>query len=340
MARFILDKNKALEQYDLLKYHADLISYSSKTNPLISRILENQRDCLFSIHLENEVKHIQDKSRVLFLLQATSHEQLSRLIGLGIRWFAVDNEQDLEVLMSCMESCDEQINLLLRLRLKQHTLRTEKHYVFGMEAERIVKQVISLRDSKCIELLGVHFHRSTQNMSEWNLKYEIEELLSPILDKLDLVNIGGGLPSEYANTNVKVLDSIFLKIDEFKSFLNSKGVKLMIEPGRFIAAPAIRLETKILSIHGNTIIVDASVYNSDMDALIVPVKLLVDGELTSKEGKPFIIKGITPCSLDLFRYRVYLVNPKKGDTITFLNAGAYNFASEFCDLEKIETNTA
>ena len=111
----------------------------------------------------------------------------------------------------------------------------------------------------------------------------------------------------------------------------------MIEPGRFIAAPSGRLVAEIVRIYDNNIIVNASVYNSDMDALIVPVKLLVKGELDKKEGKPFVIKGMTPCSMDLFRYRVYLNNPKEGDEIVFLNAGAYNFSTDFCNLDKIKT---
>ena len=41
--------------------------------------------------------------------------------------------------------------------------------------------------------------------------------------------------------------------------------------------------------------------------------------------------------MDLFRYRAYLENPKKGDALVFLNAGAYNFTTDFCDLEKLET---
>ena len=77
--------------------------------------------------------------------------------------------------------------------------------------------------------------------------------------------------------------------------------------------------------------------NSDLDALIVPVKLIVEGELSKNQGKPYVIKGITPCSMDLFRYRVYLKNPKLGEALTFLNAGAYNFTTDFCDLEKLET---
>jgi ornithine decarboxylase len=79
------------------------------------------------------------------------------------------------------------------------------------------------------------------------------------------------------------------------------------------------------------------VYQGDTDAFVVPAQLLVEGELQKGEGKAFIIKGVTPCSMDLFRYRVYLDSPKKGDTLTFLNAGAYNFTTDFCDLPVLET---
>ena len=160
-------------------------------------------------------------------------------------------------------------------------------------------------------------------------------MLKDILEKITIINMGGGLPSEYANTNVNVLQSIFRKITEFKDWLQINNIKLIIEPGRFIAAPAGKLHTTITAIYENNIIVNASVYNTDMDALIVPVKLLVKNEL--KKGTPYAIKGITPCSLDLFRYRVYLDNPQVNQQLTFLNAGAYNFTTDFCNLDTIET---
>ena len=55
------------------------------------------------------------------------------------------------------------------------------------------------------------------------------------------------------------------------------------------------------------------------------------------QGGAYVVKGITPCSMDLFRYRVYLKDPKVGDKLTFLNAGAYNFSTDFCDLNKLNT---
>jgi len=282
-------------------------------------------------------------SRVIFLAQAWDNESIKKLLALGIRSFIVDNEADLDILTTFLETDDTKINLYLRMKLRENTIKTERYFVFGMKTEIINNKIKEIKNNNKIKdnviSLGIHFHRKTQNMSEWNLKYELSNMLEQdTLNQIDILCIGGGLPSEYANTNMDVLESIFKRIDELKAWLNSLNIKLIIEPGRFIAAPAVKLKTNITGIYDNTIIVNASVYNTDMDAIVVPVKLLVEGELEKNKGKPYAIKGITPCSMDIFRYKTYLNDPKIGDKVIFLNAGAYNFSSDFCDLEKLETD--
>lgn len=338
--RFILSKSKVLEQYNKVKKLADSVSYSSKTNQEVAKILEKETNCFFSVHFTNELKHIKNLSRVIFLAQGWTEKDIKYLVDMNISYFIVDNEQDLDKLLTFLKKNNAKINLLLRLKLKEHSIRTERYFVFGMNSETINKRVREIKNNKKILSLGVHFHRKTQNMSEWNLKYELSNILDKdVLEMIDTVNIGGGLPANYANTNTEVINSIIKKIEELKKWLHSKKIKMIIEPGRFIAAPACKLETKIIGVYENNIIVNASVYQSDMDALIVPVKLLVKEETEKEKGEPYVIKGTTPCSMDLFRYRVYLKKPKIGDRITFLNAGAYNFTTDFCDLEKIETKT-
>lgn len=336
MAKFILSKKIAIAKYNQLVPISDVISYSSKTNPLVSKVLEENTVARFSIHLENELSNIKDKSRIMFLLQATSFEQLSRLTKFGVRSFVVDNKSDLIVFKEFLNSYDDKLQLFLRMKLKENTVKTEKYFVFGLEFDFLIEQLDNLKKHPKISSLGVHFHRKTQNMSEWDLEYELGNMfLQKHLDLIDIICIGGGLPSEYANTNVNVVGVIEKKIASLKIWLNNKNIKLVIEPGRFIAAPSIELHTKIIGIHEKTIIVDASVYSGDLDALVVPVKLLVKGELSS--GVSFVIKGITPCSMDLYRYKVYLNDPKVGDDVIFINAGAYNFSSDFCNLDVIET---
>ncbi|MGM5480559.1 MAG: decarboxylase [Nanobdellota archaeon] len=338
-AYFSLSKKILLEQYTRVENISDIVSYSSKTNPNVTPILEEHTDCLFSIHLINELDNVKDVSRILFLAQALDTDQLDVLFARGIKNFAIDNEHDLDVFKQYLAHHDVTVNtLFLRMKLKERSLRTEKYFVFGMKSTHINQEIRELWANDKIASLGVHVHRKTQNIAEWNLNEDLYEYLDrDVIEILDVINIGGGLPALYANTNQNVFQGIFRRINDFKTLLNDKGIKLMVEPGRYISAPAGKLHTRITAMYDNNIILNASVYNSDLDALIVPVKLLVEGELEKGQGEPYVIKGKTPCSMDLFRYKVYLDNPKIGDGIVFENAGAYNFTTDFCNLETLET---
>lgn len=337
--KFTLSKKIVIEQYHKVKEVADIVAFSSKTNPKGSPLIEDNTDGLISVHMPNELKHVKDMSRVLFLAQAWTPGMIEELYSKGIRCFAVDNEFDLDTLLSTISDTDWKIRLFLRLKLREHSIRTERYFVFGMSSDTINKRITLIKGNKNIESLGVHFHRKTQNVNEWKIQPEIEDALTEeSLEAIDILNIGGGLPSEYANTNVDVINGIFRRISELRAWLHEKNIKLMIEPGRFIAAPAGKLVSHITGVYDNNIIVNASVYNSDMDAVLVPVKLRVEGEVSKDSGVPYVVKGCTPCSMDLFRYRVYLKDePKVGDELVFINAGAYNFWSNFCDLEEIMT---
>jgi len=338
MARFILSKSKVIEQYNSLKGFG-IISYSFKTNPLVGKILEDSTDCMFSVHFINELKLIDDKSRVWFLAQALDKEILERLFAMGVRKFVVENMEDLEMLIRYIEQHNSEIELLLRMKIKEHTIKTEKYYVFGIESEIVNEKILELKKNKLIKKIGIHMHRKTQNVSEWDLKRELSEIILPeVLEAIDYLDIGGGIPVLYKNITDRIIPTVLEKLAETNKWLSSAGVQMIIEPGRYVSGPAIRLETTIVGIHGNTIVVDASVYNSSPDTLIVPIKLVIEGE--SEQGRSYVVKGITPCSTDIFRYRVYFpesMKLRKGDKIFFLNAGAYNFHTEFCELDKVVT---
>lgn len=339
--RFILHRKKVFEQYTKLKDLGLIISYSLKTNPEVGRILEKDTNCFFSIHTLNELKRIenQNKSRVIFLCQGLSEDEIKFLINSGIKKFVVDNEADLNILIEYINKTNSKIDLFLRCKLKENTQFTGKYYVFGMDSKIINEKIKILCENKNIEKLGVHFHRATQNIAQWSLKYEISQILTAEnLEKINYIDIGGGFPIKYRNSDDSSIKNIFDKIIEFKEWLKQYKIEILCEPGRFISAPSIELECTIIGKDEKNLVVNASVYNSSMDTLIVPLKLLVRGELDEHEkGEEYVIKGITPCSQDIFRYNVKLKEQKIGDKIVFLNAGAYNFTTDFCDLNKIET---
>jgi len=334
MAKFILSKKKLLEQVNKLRKFNLNISYSYKTNREVGNVLQEISDIDFSIHDVEEIDMISKKNRIWFFTQAQNEEEFRKILEKGIRNFVVDNEVDLKTLLKVSKNI--KINLSLRMKFKEHRIGSGKYFVYGMSSKKINELVKNIYESDFIGDIGVHIHRKSQNTSEWEIKKEIEDSLTEMtLKRISFLNLGGGLPSKYRSYSLKLLDYIFGKISEARDFLEKFNIKTYIEPGRFFASPCIKLETKIIQIQENNIIVDVSIYNCSLDTLLTGTKMLVEGE--TEKGKSYLIKGNSPTRDDIFRYSVKLKKPKIGDKIVFLNAGAYNYATDFFGYKKLNT---
>ncbi|MFH0905739.1 MAG: decarboxylase [archaeon] len=340
--KFIISKSKVLEEYNNLLKYTDIISYSVKSNPYITEILEDNSSSQFLVHSINELDRVRDGSKIWYMIHACDTQELEILFAKKVNSFIVDNLVDLNNLLEYIKENKQKINLLLRMKLKENTIHTGRYFVFGLNSDIINKQILILRENKLIEKLGIHFHRKTLNLDEWSIISELEDSILPETFKLiDLLDIGGGVPIIYKNTNISSIISVYNRILELKEYVNSKNIKLIIEPGRAIAGPCAILETTIKNVIDDSIIIDASVYNCSLDTIVANVKLLVEDEVEKEDSsantKAYTIKGCTPCSLDIFRYRVYFDKSRKlaiGDKIRFINAGAYIYSSDFADLTK------
>lgn len=343
-AKFILSKKVLSEQIKKLEELGLKISYSYKTNRIVGDVLQNMNLGVdFSIHEKEEIREIKDKSKIWFFLQAESEKEILEIIQNNIKNFVIDNEVDLERFLKVVEEKGVKINLSLRMKFLEHRIGTGKFFVYGMPSNKINELFYKLKDNKFIDKFGIHLHRKSQNTSEWEIIDDLKDSLSEeTLARINFINIGGGLPSFYASSNVDVFKYIFSKLRETKKWLEEKGIETFIEPGRFIAAPCIKLVVEIIQKYNNNLIINTSIYNCALDSLITETKLLVEGELGEKdEGEFFLIKGNSPTRDDIFRYRVKL-NPQinVGDKIIFLNAGAYNYTTDFFGYKKLETEVS
>ncbi|MDD4563771.1 MAG: decarboxylase, partial [Candidatus Nanoarchaeia archaeon] len=161
---------------------------------------------------------------------------------------------------------------------------------------------------------------------------------SEVFDRLDFINLGGGLPVKYKSYSSDILNYIFKKLKETIEWLKERKVEVFIEPGRYIAAPSIKLETEIIQIQDKNIILNTTIYNCALDTILTGTKMIIEGELNdNEEGDYYLIKGNSPTRDDIFRYNVKLKNPKVGDKIVFLNAGAYNYTTDFFGYTKLKT---
>jgi ornithine decarboxylase len=339
-AKFILSKKVLLEQVKKLEDLGLKVSYSYKTNRVVGRVLQKIAEVDFSIHAKEEVKEIKDKSKIWFFCQAENHKELWELYDLGIRNFVVDNEKDLYVLLSFGSSVLEKINLSLRMKFQEHRIGTGRYFVYGMPALKVNEIIERIKDKDFIRKLGIHIHRKSQNTSEWDIVSDLKDSLTEVsLKRIDVVNLGGGLPSVYRSSNVEVFDYIFGKLKEAKDWLAEKDIETVIEPGRFLAAPCVRLLAKVIQKYDNNLVINTTIYNCALDNVLTNTKMLVQGEKAKEdEGEHFLIKGNSPTRDDIFRYRVKVDSEIDiGDEIIFLNAGAYNYTTDFFGYKKLNT---
>jgi len=338
-AKFILSKKVLKEQIKKLEELGLKISYSYKTNRVVGKLLQEISEVDFSIHAREEIECIKDKSKIWFFTQAELEKELKDILDFGIRNFVVDNEVDLQRILNVIEQEKIRINLSLRMKFREHRIGTGKYFVYGMSSVKVNKIISEIKNNKFIDNLGIHLHRKSQNTSEWEIIDDLKDSLSEnSLKRIDMVNLGGGLPSIYRSSNVDVFNYIFEKLKNVKEWLDGKGIKTIIEPGRFLAAPPIKLETEIIQIQDNNIIINTTIYNCALDNVLTGTKMLVESELDDfEDGKFYLIKGNSPTRDDIFRYKVKLKSLKVGDKIVFLNSGAYNYTTDFFGYKKLET---
>jgi ornithine decarboxylase len=222
------------------------------------------------------------------------------------------------------------------MKFQEHRIGTGKYFVYGMPAVKVNELVSEIRGNKFIDKLGIHLHRKSQNTSEWEIKQEIIDSLGKNLDKIDFINLGGGLPSIYRSSSVDVFNYIFQKIKECVEFLDERKIQVFIEPGRFLAAPCIKLECGVIQKYDSNLIINTTIYNCALDNVLTGTKMLVEGE-KEDGGEIYLIKGNSPTRDDIFRYKVKLDEKNVGDKIVFLNAGAYNYTTDFFGFKKLET---
>jgi ornithine decarboxylase len=342
-AQFVLSKKVLKEQVKTLKDLGLKISYSYKTNRIVGKVLQELKEgknVYFSIHAQEEIDEINDKSKIWFFTQAESEEELCEILNKQVRNFVVDNEIDFERLLKIIEKLGVKINLSLRMKFQEHRIGTGKYFVYGMPSRKINELILKIKNNKFIEKLGIHLHRKSQNTSEWEIIEELKDSLTEeTLKRINFVNLGGGLPSIYRSSNVDVLDYIFSKLKTAQEWLEERGIETIIEPGRFLAAPCVRLIVEVIQKYDNNLIVNTTLYNCALDNLLTGTKMLVEGELSeNEEGEYFLIKGNSPTRDDIFRYKVKLnKNIKVGNKIVFLNAGAYNYTTDFFGYNKLDT---
>lgn len=277
---------------------------------------------------------------ILFAGVGKTDEEIEYALNVGIGCFNVESEPELEVIAEIAARMGKTAPVALRINpdIDAHT----HHYIttgvaenkFGIalhHLDRVIEKVHSL-DS--VQLIGLHFHIGSQitTMEPYRLLCErINGIVDGLADKgiaLKTINVGGGLGIDYDNPEANPITDFKAYFKTFADNLHvADGQTVHFELGRAIVGQCGALLTRVLYVkHGDNktfVITDAGMTELMRPALYGAYHRIVN--LSNPNGREIVADIVGPVceSTDVFGENRAIAEPKRGDILAILSAGAY-----------------
>ena len=323
--------------------HSHLICYAVKANSNLAVLnvlakLGAGFDIVSGGELDRVIAAGGDPKKVTFSGLGKTTQEIYKALDSGIHCFNIESEAELfrinEIAVNSSKVAPISIRVNPDVNAETHPYISTglKENKFGLSMEKAIQLYLHATKMKGICIKGLDFHIGSQLTS-----------IKPILDALDRIltlndqlisrdiiiehiNIGGGLGVTYEDEIPPTPNELILAV---KEKLHSIDLKIVVEPGRSIAANAGILVTKVeyLKNHEekNFAIIDGAMNDLIRPALygawqkIVPVKKTEGNENTTYD----IVGPICESADVLGKSRSLNINA--GDLLAIKSAGAYGF---------------
>lgn len=249
----------------------------------------------------------------------------------GVRVFVADNVDELDKLIPYREETE----LLLRVSFRAPGAVCDLSRKFGCDPEALLDLARRARGLGLV-VRGLSFHVGSQAPNALKHLEAIEtcqKLLALArrerLGPLDTLDIGGGFPIGYGQRSPDIrrfcapLRAALAKLP--------RRVRVIAEPGRFIAGPAA---IGVASVMGRAereghwwYYLDDGLYGSYSGQLFDHARYPVEALRAGEERLPSVLAGPTCDSIDVIAENLLLPRLKAGDLIVGRAMGAYTWAS-------------
>lgn len=290
-------------------------------------------------------------AKVVYAGVGKTDKEITEALKAGAGYFNIESQAEIENLISLVKKTKSKTRAALRVnpdvRADTHKYVTTaiKATKFGVDIEYAQDVFKAYGNNPWVNLCGIHVHLGSGGKTIDPYCETIRKVL-PLIDKLraegyriDALNLGGGFGADYESDTVPSATDYAGGIIPL---LKNKGLKLILEPGKTIAANAGILVAKVLytkqSGDKNFIIVDAGmndlirpclyeafhfIWPAQVPKRFVPVRR--DKNLNIKGCEVFDVVGPICESADFFAKDRALPPVKRGDILAVFTAGAYGF---------------
>ena len=288
--------------------------------------------------------------KVFFAGVAKSDDEILQATDAGIAYFNIESQQELSNLIRLANSQKTKVTAALRINpdvdpnTHRHTTTGKKGTKFGIDIH-LAQKIFQNHNDSYVKLNSIHIHLGSPINSPDPYVLAIKKILT-FIDQLkshgtiiESLNIGGGFGFDYHTCLPVPLEKFAQAI---LPLLKNKNLKIILEPGRSIAANAAIIVTRVLYTKTagdkKIVIVDASMNDLMRPALydayhfIWPINTTGGFEITQPAAdlnlpgcETVDIAGPVCESTDFFAKNRSLPPLKRGDLVAIFAAGAYGF---------------
>ena len=284
-----------------------------------------------------------DPQKIVYAGVGKTRGEIEAAVRAGILFFNVESLQELGVISEVAQALKKETKVCVRINpnIDPHTHRyittgtVETKFGVDVDTARII--FLNRENFKRVKLLGLHMHIGSQITQVGPFLAALRRILGFITElkrmgiRLEWLNIGGGLGIIYNQEKPQTAQEFASRV---VPLLKKTGLKIILEPGRFIAGNAGILVTKVIYVKDTPskrfVVVDAG-----MNDLIRPALYDAYHEIVALDEKKMapspsfkkadIVGPICESSDFLAKDRLVALFDS-GDLLAVMGAGAYGFS--------------
>jgi len=320
-----------------------LICYSVKANSnlAILRSLVKQGaglDIVSGGELYRALKVGCPENKIVYASVGKTDQEISTAISKGILFFNAESLPELENINRIARKLDKITRVAIRINpdveAKTHKFITTGKITnkFGIDLESAYRILLLRAKFENLDICGLHIHIGSQITESAPFVAAIKKVTDFIkrLESkgitLEYLNIGGGMGIVYDNETPQTARIYAGKIIPF---LEKTGLKIIMEPGRFISGNAGILLTKVLYIKKTPkkkfIIVDGGMNDLIRPALYSAYHSILPLRKLAATEKADVVGPICE-SADFLAKERKIAKVREGDYLAAMGAGAYGFS--------------
>jgi len=279
-----------------------------------------------------------DPKKIVYAGVGKRCDEIRGAIEYGILFFNIESEEELDAIQMAAKAANKKVNVAVRINPdvipKTHAYITtgKGETKFGLDFETAHKIFNCRWKYPNLSIRGVHIHIGSQILDGSPFENAIKKVLSFLSAHripVDYFNIGGGLGIMYSVENPQTAKSFAMKV---LPMLKKSGLKIILEPGRFISGNSGILVTRVIynkrTPRKKFVIVDSGMNDLVRPSLyeayhkIVPVTVTGDSAMTSEKTD---VVGPICESGDFLGKDRFLPHLPKGALLAVMGAGAYGY---------------